>query len=464
MLATAALALALGVPCVDAVPDFALDDVSGGGAVGLVVPDAGPTTSQTRALESLRRGEVVNSLLDDAPSSPVRVGLCGRSQYRVGIPAGGRQPNDRRYAVVFPGDGILVSEATRIPGLISIADVGRGHVRVEPRADAMSYLRDLDRRIAENNRWRLPLAIGLFALVAVLAVLVPAAAVAAFSVALLANLVLGIGGASGPWTLLLIALLPVPGVLRRRQAPLAVVEIALYALAMAADATWVALSPLGPSQNCRFYGVSNLLETLFLVPAFVGAELARRRFGWIAFAAVAVLALVTVASSRLGADGGGAVVLAAGFAALVAAVVPPRRRVAAAAAVGAALAIVAAAALALGPATHVTESLAGGPAELARDLGDRVRVSYLRATANAATAALVAACVVALGVLVARGPRRPLPLAFAVAIAVSLVVNDSPREVAVGGLVGYLALARWREAAELESSSWNRERSEPTPA
>ena len=33
-----------------------------------------------------------------------------------------------------------------------------------------------------------------------------------------------------------------------------------YLVAMGVDDRWVALSPLGPSQNARFYGISNLLE------------------------------------------------------------------------------------------------------------------------------------------------------------------------------------------------------------
>ncbi len=39
--------------------------------------------------------------------------------------------------------------------------------------------------------------------------------------------------------------------------------------------------------------------------------------------------------------------------------------------------------------------------------------------------------------------RLRLALAFALAIAVSMVVNDSPFEVAVAGLVGYATLARY---------------------
>ena len=103
-----------------------------------------------------------------------------------------------------------------------------------------------------------------------------------------------------------------------------------------------------------------------------------------------------------------------------------------------------------GPATHVGRSLRGGPGEIASDIADRLALSWARATASPAVAVVVAASIVALAVLVARlrnvrleREGRAVLAAFAVAIAVSLLVNDSPREVAVGGLVGYLALERW---------------------
>ena len=43
--------------------------------------------------------------------------------------------------------------------------------------------------------------------------------------------------------------------------------LAAYLLVLGFDPESVALSPFGPSQAGRFYGVSNLLETMLLVPA-----------------------------------------------------------------------------------------------------------------------------------------------------------------------------------------------------
>jgi hypothetical protein len=147
----------------------------------------------------------------------------------------------------------------------------------------------------------------------------------------------------------------------------------------------------------------------------------------------AAVALVTVAGSRFGADAGGAVVLLAGFGVLLVALLPRRQALAAAGV----LAAVTAVALVAGPATHL------GAADLPGDLWDRLTLSWRRATDGWAVGVVTALAVGALAVLVARGPRRPLPLAMAAAILVSLLVNDSPQDVALGGLVGWLALARW---------------------
>ncbi len=450
-----------------AVPGFDLADARSlprPAAVGLVVPDAGPRTSEERARAALLRGSVRNSLRDGFPEGPELIELAGRAQRPlivVGTPRGGTQPNDRRYLIAVVGRGyrgLLTSESTRIPGLVSVVDVaptalGRtGRLRSEPHGDAVAHLREIDARIGANNRWRLPVAMTSLAIAGALAFVAPVVAAGAFAAILLGNLVLGVVGLSGAWALLLLA---APALaLRRRVFLLSVGAVAAYALALALDETWVALSPLGPSQNGRFYGVSNLLETLLLVPALAGAELARRRFGWPGFGAVAALSLATVASSRLGADGGGAIVLAVGYAVLAARIAPRRRALVAAVAV-AAVGLLVAADLVFGPSTHVTESLAGGPGEVARDVAERAELSFLRATANPVTAVVVAASVLVLVFVVARGRRAPLPLAVAASVVASLLVNDSPREVAVGGLAAYLAVERFTRVREQESRPYN---------
>ena len=129
-----------------------------GGAVGLVVPDAGPRTSEARARAALLCGEVVNSLrgrIATCPRPLVRLVDPGSARIVVQLPQGGLQPNDRRYPIVLRGaQGLLTSDSTRIPGLVSIADIAQGRLRVVPSADPAAYLLRLDERIQENSRVR----------------------------------------------------------------------------------------------------------------------------------------------------------------------------------------------------------------------------------------------------------------------------------------------------------------------
>ena len=72
---------------------------------------------------------------------------------------------------------------------------------------------------------------------------------------------------------------------------------------------WLALSPLGPTQNSRFWGIGNQLETLLLGPLLAGGAIAARRSAVLGFAAFALFGLVLITGNRLGSDGGGAIVL-----------------------------------------------------------------------------------------------------------------------------------------------------------
>ena len=405
-----------------------------GGAVGLVVPDAGPRTSEARARASLECGKVVNSLRGSAtcptPLAHIRPGAA----LRLELPRGGHQPNDRRYPIVLRGaEGLLTSDSTRIPGLVAIADIAHGRVRAVPADDPVAYLDRLDERISENAYARIRAALLLAGILGALALVAPRAAVAGFVAVLAANLALGAAGVSAFWAVMtaigLAAAVGGPLLARLPLVPLSIAVVAAYLGALAAEGTWVALSPLGPTQNGRFFGLSNALETLLLVPALVGAS--RRA----TFLPVGALAVVMVAGSSFGADGGGAVVLVVAYAILAAGLFPLRLAVPAVASIAGAAAL----AIVLGPSTHVTAAGSGA-------LLDRVRLSLDRLADHWVSALVTALALAALAVLVWRGPRRLLPLAFAAAVAVSLVVNDSPSEVAVGGLVGYMTLARYDSA------------------
>ena len=216
-----------------------------------------------------------------------------------------------------------------------------------------------------------------------------------------------------------------------------------YLVSMGIDAETVALSPFGPSQSGRFYGINNLLETMLLAPALARRRAARAARGIL----VAALAFVTIGGNRFGADGGGIVVLAVAYLVLWLRLrgERPTWRLAGLVAAGAiALALVLLGLdAATGGSSHVTDAVGDGPVALARDIADRIEISVRR------TAASVGATVVVLGslaILVAvalRARRSPVLDAFLVGIAVSLVVNDTPGDVLGMGAAIAIALARY---------------------
>jgi hypothetical protein len=477
------------------VPGFTLADLESAqdlGAIGLLNPGAGPETSGAVAQAALVRGEVRNSLRGDLPPGPAlfelrrgELGSAGGPAIYVGLPEGDTRPNDRRYPILVVADGyegLLTSDSTRVPGLVSVVDVAptvlerENALGSEPAGDAASRLLDLDERIDENNGVRLPATILVCALVLALALLAPTAAVPGFAAALLANLALGVAGISSFWVVLVLLAFavalggPVLATLLRSPPALGsllVGTVAAYLLALGIDGTTVALSPFGPTQNSRYFGLSNLLETMLLVPALAGAALLFARLGWAAVGGTALLAFVTVAGNRFGADGGGAIVLAAGFAALTVLLAGGGRR-ALALAVGASLAL----ALGLigldaatGGSSHVTSALEDGPVGLGGDLVERVELSWERATSSWWVGLSVLVLLAVFALLVVRTLHRPeplkelaVPLSLAAALAVSLVVNDSPSDVLLVGVTGYVAVAagmlpaRW-PASPFSSSS-----------
>lgn len=427
------------------------------GAVGLLVPDAGPETSAARARAALERGAVRNSILGGRPAGDVEVDVETAAAVPsgpaivLGLPRGGLQANDRRYPIAVVGDGyrgVLTSRSTHIPGLVSIVDVAPtargedGALGSERDGDSLGTLAELDRRIEANRDAKPPFLLVALALIVGIAAFYRQALLPAFAAVLVANLVVGAFGATEAWVDVLVlagAVVVSLGFGRWPAAhgPLLAGVLLAYLAAMAIDERWVALAPLGPTQNARFYGFSNLLATLLLVPVLAGAALLGRRLGPWAFAAVAALSLVMVGGSSFGADGGGAVVLLAAFLVLAALEHGLDRRVVAG---GAVVVAVLAVALALGGSSHVTDALADGPAGLAEDLVRRLRLSFERATSGIGVALLVFGGVAALAALGWR-ERRPLLVALLAALGISLLVNDSPNDVVLAGLACYLVLS-----------------------
>jgi mono/diheme cytochrome c family protein len=441
--ATAGVALALlcgrahaGVDVVDSLELAAYADAA---AVGLAVPGAGPTVTRRSALNTLLTGEARSSLAGGTPRGEPLLLLgehrSDEPRVLVVLPPAGESDNDRRYPIVVigAGRGLLTSESTRIPGLVSLADVARGELDVARDDDPLGTLATLDRRIEHNDGIRLPLTALAVALVVLTALAAPRHGPRVILVALAANLWL-----AGWW-------LTAAAVLAAALLPLGVASAAIlaaYAVVLWREPTAVALSPLGPSQAGRFYGLSNLLETMLLLPALLGAQLLGR-----AGIVVAALAVVTVGASGLGADGGGLLVLLAAYATLAA-----RSRgvhVTAARAVLGAVAVVAMGALlvaldaATGGESHVTSALSGGPGDLAGDAVRRLEIGVHRLSGSALPLVVAVLSVVALAWMATRRPRSPIVDAALVGVVVSLLVNDTPTDVLPVGAAVTFALQRW---------------------
>lgn len=435
---------AAGVVVVDRV---SLPEAAARGAVGLAVPGAGPTVTRDSALNTLLTGEVESSLLGGTPAgTPLLVpGAEGGPLVRVVLPPAGRSENERRYPIAVSGGGahgVLTSDSTRIDGLVSLADVATGRLRWVPAQDPVAVLERLDRRIDRNEVLRLPLTILALTLVCAAAIVAPRLAPRLLLLALAGNLWL-----AGWWVVGLlaaaVALLPLG------LASAAVVGA--YLLALGLDPEAVALSPFGPSQAGRFYGVSNLLETMLLLPALLGAYRLGR-----AGIAVATAAVLAVAGSRFGADGGGLLVLLAGYAVLVLRTHGLRLTPARVLAVGAGAALLGAALVgvdaALGGSSHVTSALGDGPGALLGDLADRLDLSWHRVARGPGPALVSAVSLCVLALVATRRPRGPVTDALLAALAVSVVVNDTPSDVLAVGAAAAFAVWRLETAAGARSA------------
>src|SRR4029450_5179779 len=98
----------------------------GGG--GLLPPGAGANVTREQALQSLPTGRSVSGLADDEDREPL-ISIATRPgpvTIYVALPPRGRLHNVTRYPIAIVGGGfhgILDSPSTRLPGLVSIADV-----------------------------------------------------------------------------------------------------------------------------------------------------------------------------------------------------------------------------------------------------------------------------------------------------------------------------------------------------
>ena len=453
---------------------------AGRGAVGLFVPGSGENVSRRAALASLVRGQVEPSTLGGVPGGKPVISLASRPgpiTIYVALPPAGTHANTRRYPIAIVGggyDGILVSRSTRIRGLVSIGDIapsaralsqGRRPV-IRPRADkrAVAHLARLDLRLTRNHDvrlWATLILVGSVLGGALLAVglrsrYVARAGLLAAPGVLAASLVLSALAVSRPHLVVpLLAGLTIGGSLLvaapPRLLPYALIAlVAAYLVVFSAWPTVNSLAAIGarPDGGGRFYGAGNLVETVLLTVSLEAAALLGRR----AVPAVLVLALVTVGWSKAGADGGGIVVLLAAFAVLAVRIYDVRltvRRVVAA--VGAGCVLIAAIVgldAATGGSSHVTRAIGKGPVSLAGELGHRIHISAASIGSNWHAATVFGVSIAALAVLGTRPPRFAAGEALLAGIAISLLVNDSPVDVASAGALSYSVLWAYERVRE----------------
>jgi len=391
-----------------------------------------------------------------------------------------RVHNVRRYRIAIVGGGyhgLLISDRTKVPGLVSLYDLeptvkalDRGErppLTSRPDGNVQETLRRLDRRLTDAHDSRGAAAYVVFGLVALFALLALGlrssfwgrAALLAGPVALTAALALSGLDVARPVGLALLVVVglvtPALAVVTRSRLALAAALLtvfAVYAGVLAFSTETSSLAALGPHPDggVRFYGISNQVETLLLVPGLLGGAL----LGVSLLPLVAVCVLVVIGASGLGADGGGVLVFAAGYLLLwlrLRRVALTGRNVvlAGAAAIGAGLLLVGLDA-AVGGSSHVTRTIGDGPGALAGELAHRWRVSLDGYVATWQATAIITFSLLVLVWIALRRPRFATVDAVLVALAVSLLVNDSPRDVVAYGALSCAALRFWEETRPVQ--------------
>jgi hypothetical protein len=473
VLAAPAQAAETAVVVVDSV-----DRVAGSGAVGLMVPGSGAEVSREGALAALTRGEVEPAFTGGVPEGDPLIELAERPAeitFYVEVPPPGTHTNDRRYPIAVVGGGyrgLLESSSTRIPGLVSIADVAPSAVALEegdepqitsrPAPDPEGELRDLDRRLRNSRDTRhgvdfVFIATILLASVAALrrrSPLLGRAAILVAPVGLSLALLLSALDVERPASVIAVMAIGIPllalgAATTTRLLPLLLVFIAAYCLVLWLWPEVNSLAAMGPQPygGGRFFGLTNKTATLLLPPMLAAGALAG--VPWLG--GVALLSLALVGLSATGADGGGVLVLLAAFGFLALRLADVRLTVRRLAALGAG--VVAAGVLlvaldaAAGGESHVTRSLGSGPGSFAEDLAHRAEVSFRGPTSSPMPFLITVAGLLLLAWIATRRPRHAVVDAMLVAVAVSLVVNDAPQGVVTFGTLGALALLAWRRTA-----------------
>jgi hypothetical protein len=439
--------------------------VRAGGALGIYVAGQGLHVSRQEALERMGIDEFVGRTCGTLRRCPIEV--------FVSVPQLESQRNVRRFDVTIRGEGwrgLLVSDRTRIPGLLATEDIGETvralerddepPIRARASRNPAAELASLDGRIDDARRAQGPatwtLALVTIALVtlalATLEAVLARGAIAFPLAALLAAVAIAAIEATGPFSTTLAILFATPvalgvGRLTGEQFALVLASgIALYGIVLAAVPEANSLAAIGPHpwSGGRFYGVTNQIETLLLAPALAAGAILG---GW-RLAGVAALSIVVVGTSETGADGGGLVVFAAAFTFLSVRLRGRRPSLASAVVIAAAVAGVIALDAATGGSSHVIDAVRDGPDALWDAFERRVRLSWSIATSTVFQAAVFAAGLAILAWLGTLRPRFAVVDAFLLGIAISLFANDSPTKVVGFGAIACAALRAWSVSNE----------------
>ncbi len=462
------------------VPRFEPQAYARRGAVGLFVPGSGDRVSRAGALASLVRGKVEPFVIGGSPRGRPLISLARRPgdvTIYVALPPPGQHPNTTRYPIAVVGGGyhgILVSDSTRIRGLVSIADVAhtaialhggkRPVMRARADRDAAADLATLDLRLRQAHDvrlWATLILVGSVLAGALLAVglrsqYLGRAGLLAAPAVLAVSLVLSAAGAARPPLvagllagLVVVASLAVGA--SSRILPWALVGV--VAAQLLVFVAWPEVSSFAaigarPDGGGRFYGAGNLVETVLLTVSLEAAALLGRQ----ALLPVLALALVTIGWSKAGADGGGLVVLLGAFAVLAVRTrrmqMTVRKSLLVAVACVALVAALVGLDAATGGSSHVTHALRNGPISLVGELGHRIHISAASVSSGWKEGAVFAVSIAALVVLGLRPPRFPAGEALLTGIALSLLVNDSPGDVAAAGALSYAILWAYERVRE----------------
>jgi hypothetical protein len=223
----------------------------------------------------------------------------------------------------------------------------------------------------------------------------------------------------------------------------------VYLVVFAKRPELAAVTPLGPDQNLRFWGIGDQIATLLFAPLLIAAVIARQRFGWLGFLALSLLGIFVMTDNRLGANGGGAIGLGLALAVLGARL--SRRGwptlVGAVAGSGVVVLEIVRHGLASPGPNHLRSAFDSGISGFVAVAAHRVPLVYAPAVHDWPLTLPLALLLITSGVLAFRVTRaraaRDLLLALAAGLIASLLVNDATGFMLTGGIACASAVARF---------------------